>query len=65
MNKKDGKFNFKSHKDYDDSLKYMIMSEEKGDAAPVSTTDGQLATSKFTFLVVPWRLWSDHKSSTQ
>lgn len=57
MNKKYGKFNFKSHKDYDDSLKYMIMSEGKGDAAPVSTTDGQLATSKFTLLKDNKSLW--------
>lgn len=57
MNKKYGKYNFKSQKDYDDSLKYKIMSQGKGDAAPVSTTDGQLATSKFTLLKDNKNLW--------
>lgn len=57
MNKKYGKFNFKSKKDYDDSLKYKIMSEGKGDAAPVSTTDGQLATSKFQLVKDDKNLW--------
>ncbi len=60
MNKKYGKYNFKSHKDYDDSLKYKIMSQNKGDAAPVSTTDGQLATSKFTLLKDDKGLWSPY-----
>lgn len=55
MEKKYGQFNFKSHKDYDSSLKYKIMAQGKGDAAPVSTTDGQLATNKF-------RLLNDNKS---
>lgn len=57
MEKKYGKFHFKSHKDYDDSLKYKIMSQGKGDAAPVSTTEGQLATSKFTLLKDDKNLW--------
>lgn len=57
MNKKYGKYNFKSQKDYDDSLKYKIMSQGKGDAAPVSTTDGQLATNKFTLLKDNKNLW--------
>ena len=57
MNKKYGKYNFKSQKDYDDSLKYKIMSQGKGDAAPVSTTDVQLATSKFTLLKDNKNLW--------
>lgn len=57
MNKKYGKFNFKSVKDYDDSLKYKIMEQGKGDAAPVSTTEGQLATSKFVLLKDDKGLW--------
>ena len=57
MNKKYGKYNFKSQKDYDDSLKYKIMSQGKGDAAPVSTTDGQLATNNFTLLKDNKNLW--------
>lgn len=60
MNKKYGKFNFKSKKDYDDSLKYKIMSQGKGDAAPVSTTDGQLATNKFTLLKDNKHLWPSY-----
>ncbi|MBB1063505.1 glycine betaine ABC transporter substrate-binding protein [Limosilactobacillus fastidiosus] len=60
MNRKYGKYNFKSHKDYDDSLKYKIMSQNKGDAAPVSTTDGQLATSKFTLLKDDKGLWAPY-----
>lgn len=57
MNKKYGKYNFKSKKDYDDSLKYKIITQGKGDAAPVSTTDGQLATSKFILLKDDKGLW--------
>lgn len=57
MNKKYGKFDFKSLRDYDDSLKYTIMAEGKGDAAPVSTTEGQLATSKYVLLKDDKGLW--------
>lgn len=57
MNKTYGKFHFKSIKDYDTSLLYKIMSQGKADAAPVSTTDGQLATSKFTLLKDNKHLW--------
>ena len=60
INTKYGKYNYKSHKDYDDSLKYKIMSQNKGDAAPVSTTDGQLATSKFTLLKDDKGLWAPY-----
>ena len=57
MNKKYGKFNFKSLRDYDNSLKYTIMAEGKGDAAPVSTTEGQLAISKYVLLKDDKGLW--------
>lgn len=57
MNKRYGHFNFKSVTDYDDSLKYRIMSEGKGDVAPVSTTEGQLATGEFTLLKDDRHLW--------
>lgn len=57
MNKTYGKFHFKSIKDYDASLLYKIMAQGKADAAPVSTTDGQLATSKFTLLKDNKNLW--------
>ncbi len=42
-----GKFNFKSHKVYDQSLKYQILAKGEGDICPASTTEGQLATKKF------------------
>ncbi|MGM9891705.1 glycine betaine ABC transporter substrate-binding protein [Limosilactobacillus sp.] len=60
MNKTYGKFHFKSIKDYDTSLLYKIMSQGKADAAPVSTTDGQLATSKFTLVKDNKNLWSPY-----
>lgn len=57
MNKTYGKFHFKSIKDYDTSLLYKIMAQGKADAAPVSTTDGQLATSQFTLVKDNKGLW--------
>ncbi|MBB1079298.1 glycine/betaine ABC transporter substrate-binding protein [Limosilactobacillus sp. STM2_1] len=57
MNKVYGKFNFKSIKDYDVNLLYRIMEQGKAEAAPVSTTDGQLATSKFTLIKDNKNIW--------
>ncbi|MCI1974353.1 MAG: glycine/betaine ABC transporter substrate-binding protein [Limosilactobacillus sp.] len=57
MNKVYGKFSFKSIKDYDVNLLYKIMEEGKAQAAPVSTTDGQLATSKFTLIKDNKNIW--------
>ncbi|WP_295729477.1 glycine betaine ABC transporter substrate-binding protein [uncultured Limosilactobacillus sp.] len=57
MNKVYGKFNFKSIKDYDVNLLYKIMEEGKAQAAPVSTTDGQLATSNFTLIKDNKDIW--------
>lgn len=57
MNKLYGKYHFKSMKDYDSSLFYRIMEEGKADAAPVSTTDGPLASRKFTLLKDNKGLW--------
>ncbi|MDO4903035.1 MAG: glycine betaine ABC transporter substrate-binding protein [Limosilactobacillus sp.] len=57
LNKKYGKFNFKSDEIFDDSLKYLILSENKGDAAPVYSTDGQLATGKYKVLDDEKKLW--------
>ena len=45
-----GKFNFKSHKVYDQSLKYEILANNEGDLIPASTTEGQLATGKYLVL---------------
>ncbi len=57
MNKVYGKYNFKSIKDYDASLLYRIMEQGKAEAAPVSTTDGQLATNKFTLIKDNKNIW--------
>lgn len=57
MNKVYGKFKFKSIKDYDSSLLYRIMEQDKADVAPVSTTDGQLATGKFTLIQDDKNIW--------
>ena len=57
MNKAYGKFDFKSIKDYDVNLLYKIMEQGKADAAPVSTTDGQLATGKFTLIKDNKNVW--------
>lgn len=57
MNKAYGKFKFKSIKDYDASLLYRIMEQGKADVAPVSTTDGQLATEKFTVIQDNKNIW--------
>nr|WP_251717572.1 glycine betaine ABC transporter substrate-binding protein [Lactobacillus agrestimuris] len=53
-----GKFNFKSHKVYDPSLKYKILSSGNGDITPASTTEGQLATSKFLVLNDNKKFWA-------
>ena len=52
-----GKFDFKSIKDYDANLLYKIMAQGKADAAPVSTTDGQLATSKLQLVKDNKNIW--------
>lgn len=58
MNKLYGKYNFKSVKDYDDSLKYQVVDAGQGDAFPVSTTEGQLTeTNKYTVLKDDKGLW--------
>ncbi len=57
MNKAYGKYHFKSLKDYDTTLLYKIMSQGKADVAPVSTTDGQLATGKFTLIKDNKGIW--------
>lgn len=57
MEKAYGKYRFKSLKDYDASLLYQIMKQGKADAAPVSTTDGQLATKKFTLIKDNKGIW--------
>ena len=52
-----GKFNFKSSKVYDSSLKYQILAKGKGDATPASTTEGQLATKKYFALKDNKHFW--------
>ncbi len=52
-----GKFNFKSHKVYDPSLKYQILAKGKGDITPASTTEGQLVTAKYFALTDNKHFW--------
>lgn len=52
-----GKFNFKSHKVYDPSLKYQILAKGEGDITPASTTEGQLATGKYFALKDNKHFW--------
>lgn len=52
-----GKFNFKSHKVYDPSLKYQILAKGEGDITPASTTEGQLATYKYFALKDNKHFW--------
>ncbi|QQP27677.1 glycine betaine ABC transporter substrate-binding protein [Lactobacillus ultunensis] len=55
-----GKFNFKSHKVYDPSLKYEILAKGEGDITPASTTEGQLATGKYFALTDDKHFWPDY-----
>lgn len=52
-----GKFNFKSHKVYDPSLKYQILAKNEGDITPASTTEGQLAIGKYFALTDDKNFW--------
>lgn len=58
LNKKYGKFNFKSSKVYDNGLKYQVVDQNKADAAPAYTTEGQLSqTNKFVLLTDDKQVW--------
>lgn len=52
-----GKFNFKSEKVYDPSLKYKVLARGDGDITPASTTEGQLATKDFFALRDDKNFW--------
>jgi osmoprotectant transport system substrate-binding protein len=52
-----GKFNFKSHKLYDPSLRYEILAKGEGDITPASTTEGQLATKQYFALKDNKHFW--------
>lgn len=52
-----GSFHFKQVTDYADGLKYRVLAAGDGDAAPVSTTDGQLTSKQFTLLKDDRHLW--------
>ncbi|NRN76841.1 glycine betaine ABC transporter substrate-binding protein [Lactobacillus helveticus] len=52
-----GKFNFKSEKIYDPSLKYKVLARGDGDITPASTTEGQLATKDFFALKDDKNFW--------
>ena len=52
-----GKFSFKSHKVYDPSLRFQILTKGDGDITAGNTTDGQLATGKFFALKDNKHFW--------
>ncbi|GFZ27676.1 glycine betaine ABC transporter substrate-binding protein [Lactobacillus corticis] len=52
-----GKFRFKSSRIYDAGLKYQIMANNEGDAAPVSTTEGQLVSKDYLVLKDEKHFW--------
>ncbi|MCH3904358.1 MAG: glycine/betaine ABC transporter substrate-binding protein [Lactobacillus sp.] len=52
-----GPFKFKSHKLYDQSLRYELLDKNQGDVTTASTTEGQLATGKYRVLVDNKRFW--------
>lgn len=52
-----GKFNFKSKKVYDPSLKYEVLNRGDADITPASTTEGQLATKKYFVLKDDKKFW--------
>ncbi|WP_378953875.1 glycine betaine ABC transporter substrate-binding protein [Pelosinus sp. sgz500959] len=52
-----GPFQWKSTKVYDNGLKYSVMENDEGDAAPAYTTEGQLLNQKFTLLEDDKHVW--------
>ncbi|BDR57091.1 hypothetical protein KIMC2_16530 [Xylocopilactobacillus apis] len=61
LEKKYGKFKFKSTAVYDNSLKYQILKSNKADATPAYTTEGQLANSKeYTVLKDDRNFWPSY-----
>ncbi len=52
-----GKFNFKSSKVYDNSLKYTILDNDEGDVIPGGPTEGQLASGKYLVLEDDKNFW--------
>lgn len=55
-----GKFNFKSIKIYDNSLKYQILDQNKGDVIPAYTSDGALTSSKYVVLKDDKKFWPQY-----
>lgn len=53
-----GKFNWKSSKVYDNSLKYQVLENDEADVTPAYTTEGRLAeTDKFLVLEDDKQVW--------
>ncbi|QYK67390.1 glycine betaine ABC transporter substrate-binding protein [Paenibacillus sp. S02] len=53
-----GKFNWKSSKVYDNSLKYEVLKNNEADVAPAYTTEGQLVNKdQFTLLEDDKQVW--------
>lgn len=52
-----GPFQWQSTKVYDNGLKYSVMENDEGDAAPAYTTEGQLLNKQFTLLEDDKHMW--------
>ncbi|MDD3278218.1 MAG: glycine betaine ABC transporter substrate-binding protein [Lachnospiraceae bacterium] len=52
-----GKFDWKSSKVYDNSLKYQILENDEADVAPAYTTEGHLTDKQFTLLEDDKQVW--------
>lgn len=52
-----GKFDWKSSKVYDNSLKYEILRKGQADVTPAYTTEGQIASKTFTLLEDDKHVW--------
>lgn len=55
-----GLFKFKSHKLYDESLRYQLLDKNQGDVTTASTTEGQLATGKYRVLIDNKHFWPSY-----
>jgi len=52
-----GRFNWKSSRVYDNSLKYTVLENDEADVAPAYTTEGALTDPRFVLLVDDKEVW--------
>lgn len=52
-----GAFNWKSHKVYDEGLKYTVLENDEADVTPAYTTEAQLSKPEFTLLEDDKKVW--------